>query len=124
MGWTPHSQLSQRQPSARTSAWNSLWRPAGARPTLHAGAGVELRGLSIRKRALAAAQDEAVVGHCRRVAAEHVVLRQDNGIVTAGREPQPARAFEFHRRPTAIAVVLDQQDAELVTRPSGPVLAV
>src|SRR5262245_55690657 len=61
-----------------------LLNPAGARPTLHAGARVELRGLLVRERALAPAQDEPVVRNRRRAVAERVALRHGKSVVAAG----------------------------------------
>src|SRR5688500_4581924 len=100
----------------------SLLPPAGARESLIAGTRVELRGLQLPHRPLAAAQDEPVVVYRWRVPAEHAAGRHGHGVVAAGGELQLARALERHRGPLRIGIVPGEQDPELVTRPSGPFL--
>src|SRR5215467_8236146 len=111
----------RKQPVARRHA---LLNAARARPTLFACAGIESSGLALLDWPLAAAQHEPVVSGGRRVPVEAVTLRDGDDVVAARRELQRARAFELHRRPLRIGVMLREQDPELVARPPRSVLAI
>src|SRR5689334_18130140 len=101
-----------------------LLNATGPRPALIAGTGEERRRLPLLDRPLAAPQHYREVGHRRGVAAEHAALLHRRAVVAPGRKLQLAGALERHHRAPGIGVVLGQQDAELIARPAGPLLAV